>query len=132
VGDPEARDASRTTIAFWQMAVGLCALSLWQGLVALKLLDPFFVSRPTAIAQRIAIWVIDGSLWRHLAATLEESLLGLVLGAAAGISLGFLLGRSPVLARVFDPYIKMLNASCSHRCFCCGSGSGSGRRSRWR
>ena len=110
MGDPEARDASRTTIAFWQMAVGLCALSLWQGLVALKLLDPFFVSRPTAIAQRIAIWVIDGSLWRHLAATLEESLLGLVLGAAAGISLGFLLGRSPVLARVFDPYIKMLNA----------------------
>src|SRR5213083_2698234 len=73
------------------MAVGLCALSLWQGLVALKLLDPFFVSRPTAIAQRIAIWVIDGSLWRHLAATLEESLLGLVLGAAAGISLGVLL-----------------------------------------
>ena len=110
MGDPEARDASRTTIAFWQMAVGLGALSLWQGLVSLKLLDPFFVSRPTAIAQRIAIWVIDGSLWRHLAATLEESLLGLVLGAAAGISLGFLLGRSPVLARVFDPYIKMLNA----------------------
>ncbi len=110
MGDPEARDVSRTTIAFWQMAVGLGALSLWQGLVSLKLLDPFFVSRPTAIAQRIAIWVIDGSLWRHLAATLEESLLGLVLGAAAGISLGFLLGRSPVLARVFDPYIKMLNA----------------------
>jgi len=110
VGDPDARDVSRTRIAFWQLTVGLGALSLWQGLVSLKLLDPFFVSRPTAIAQRIAIWVIDGSLWRHLAATLEESLLGLVLGAAMGISLGFLLGRSPVLARVFDPYIKMLNA----------------------
>ena len=110
MGDPDARDVSRTRIAFWQLTVGLGALSLWQGLVSLKLLDPFFVSRPTAIAQRIAIWVIDGSLWRHLAATLEESLLGLVLGAAMGISLGFLLGRSPVLARVFDPYIKMLNA----------------------
>jgi len=110
VGDRGARDVSRTTIAFWQTMVGLGALSLWQGLVSLKLLDPFFVSRPTAIAQRIATWVIDGSLGRHLAATLEESLLGLVLGAAMGISLGFSLGRSPVLARVFDPYIKMLNA----------------------
>ena len=110
MGEPDTRSFSRTAIAFWQTAVGLGALSLWQGLVSLKLLDPFFVSRPTAIAHRIATWVIDGSLWRHLAATLEESLLGLVLGAAAGISLGFLLGRSPVLARVFDPYIKMLNA----------------------
>jgi NitT/TauT family transport system permease protein len=101
---------SRTTIAFWQVAVGVAALSLWQGLVAAKIMDPFFVSRPTDIAGRIATWVVSGSLWPHLAATLEESLLGLAIGAAAGISLGFSLARSPMLAQVFDPYIKMLNA----------------------
>jgi NitT/TauT family transport system permease protein len=105
-----ARGFSRASILFWQAAVGIIALSLWQGLVAAKVLDPFFVSRPTDIAQRIGTWVIGGSLWRHLAVTLEESLLGLVIGAAMGISLGFLLARSPILAQVFDPYIKMLNA----------------------
>ena len=56
-----------------------------------------------------------GALWLHLAITLEESLLGLVVGAALGISLGFSLGRSPVLASVFDPYIKMLNARAARR-----------------
>jgi sulfonate transport system permease protein len=100
----------RAVILFWQAVVGAGAIALWQGLVAFKVLDAFFVSRPSDIAQRIAQWVAGGSLWAHLAVTLEESLLGLVVGAAMGISLGFSLGRSPLLAGVFDPYIKMLNA----------------------
>jgi NitT/TauT family transport system permease protein len=97
-------------ILSWQILVGVAVLSLWQGLVSLKILDPFFVSRPTAIAQRVAAWMIGGSLWQHLATTLEEALLGLVIGSAMGISLGFSLARSPFLGRVLDPYIKMLNA----------------------
>jgi NitT/TauT family transport system permease protein len=106
----ERAGVSRRSVAFWQVGIGLLALSIWQGLVAAKVLDPFFVSRPTDIAGRIVTWIAGGSLWRHLATTLEESLLGLVIGAATGISAGFSLARSPMLARVFDPYIKMLNA----------------------
>jgi len=101
---------SGPAVLFWQVLVGVSALALWQALVSLKVLDAFFVSRPSDIAQRIAQWVVRGSLWGHLAVTLEESLLGLLVGAAMGISAGFSLGRSPMLAAVFDPYIKMLNA----------------------
>jgi NitT/TauT family transport system permease protein len=97
-------------ILAWQVAVGVIALGSWQTLVSLKVLDAFFVSRPSDIAQRVGSWVISGSLWRHLWTTLEESMLGLLIGSALGITLGFSLGRSPVLARVFDPYIKGLNA----------------------
>jgi len=100
----------RASVVFWQIVVAVVFLSLWQSLVAAGLLDPFFVSQPSAIARRILSWIADGSLWRHLATTLEESLLGLLLGAAFGIGLGFFLGRSPFVAAVFDPYIKMLNA----------------------
>ena len=42
--------------------------------------------------------------------TLIEGLLAFVIGAAAGIAIGFWLARQPMLAAVFDPYIKMLNA----------------------
>ena len=100
----------RASVVAWQILVGVVALALWQGLVSLKLLDPFFVSRPTDIARRIATWIASGTLWPHLIVTLEESLLGLVVGAALGIALGFVFARSPMVARVFDPYIKMLNA----------------------
>jgi NitT/TauT family transport system permease protein len=106
----DVRTVSRAAVLFWQVLVGVLALALWQGLVWLKLLDPFFVSRPTDIVRRIGSWVIGGSLWGHLSVTLEESLLGLLVGAALGIILGFALARSPMLARVLDPYIRMLNA----------------------
>jgi NitT/TauT family transport system permease protein len=107
---PSRRSSVSPTILFWRVAVGAAVVTLWQGLVSLKVLDPFFVSRPSEIAQRILQWVVTGSLWGHLAVTLEESLLGLVAGAALGIGLGFTFGRSPIIASVFDPYIKMLNA----------------------
>jgi NitT/TauT family transport system permease protein len=100
----------RATVLAWQILVGVTTLVLWQALVSLKLLDPFFVSRPSDIARRIATWITSGTLWPHLIVTLEESLLGLIVGAVLGIGLGFAFARSPMVARVFDPYIKMLNA----------------------
>ena len=100
----------RNRVLVWQVLVAVLVVFAWQLLVDVKLLDPFFVSRPTEIARRIATWIVDGTLVRHLFVTVEESLLGLIVGAALGIASGFALGRAPTAARVFDPYIKMLNA----------------------
>ena len=100
----------RNRVLVWQVLVAIVVVFAWQLLVDVKLLDPFFVSRPTEIARRIATWIVDGTLVRHLFVTVEESLLGLMVGAALGIASGFALARAPTAARVFDPYIKMLNA----------------------
>jgi len=107
--DPSATPSGAIVLAS-QLALGIALLALWQTLVSVQVLDPFFVSRPSDIGARIVRWITSGTLWGHLAVTLEESLLGLVAGAALGVSLGFLLARSPFLAQVLDPYIKMLNA----------------------
>jgi NitT/TauT family transport system permease protein len=109
VADREAA-AGRTSVVAWQIAVAAAVLIVWQAGVALKLLDPFFFSRPTDIAGRIGTWTVDGTLVRHLFVTIEESLLGLVIGAVLGIAIGFALARAPLAARVCDPFIKMLNA----------------------
>jgi sulfonate transport system permease protein len=105
-----ARGLSRPSVLAWQLLVAIVLVVAWQTLVAVKVLDPFFVSRPTDIGRRIATWLVDGTLVRHLFVTIEESLLGLIVGAALGITSGFALARAPIVARVFDPYIKMLNA----------------------
>ena len=102
--------ASHSVIVAWQIAVGAALLAVWQALTSMHVIDPFFVSRPSDIARRLSMWVADGTLWGHLVTTLEESLLGLIVGAVLGITCGFGFGRSPMVARVFDPYIKMLNA----------------------
>jgi NitT/TauT family transport system permease protein len=110
VDDRDRHGGGRAAVAAAQLALLVLLLASWQAGVSLKLLDPFFFSRPSDIASRIATWAITGSLWRHLAITLEESLLGLVIGGALGISLGFAVARASFAARVLDPYIKMLNA----------------------
>ena len=101
---------SRATVLAWQVAIAVVAVTVWQWGVRVRALDPFFVSRPTDIAARIAAWCVSGAIWRHLFTTLEEAFLGLLFGAASGIALGFVLARSPLAARVCDPYITMLNA----------------------
>jgi NitT/TauT family transport system permease protein len=104
------RVPSKSAVLAAQAALALTVLGAWQAGASAKLLDPFFFSRPSDIAGRIVTWIVSGSLWRHLFITLEESLLGLAIGAALGITLGFALARAPFAARVLDPYIKMLNA----------------------
>jgi len=106
----EREGFSRATVLTAQLALGALIVGVWQIGASAKLLDPFFFSRPSDIARRIAAWIASGALWPHLAVTIEESLLGLLIGAAVGIGLGFALARTPFAARVLDPYIKMLNA----------------------
>ena len=94
----------------YQVAIAVVAIGAWQGLVNAGIFDAFLVSRPSDIARRIATWVASGSIWQHLFVTLEEAFLGLIVGAVMGIVLGFVLARSPLVARICDPYITMLNA----------------------
>jgi NitT/TauT family transport system permease protein len=104
------RTASRAIVLAWQLGIAVVSLALWQWGVNARILDPFFVSRPSAIAVRMAAWITSGGIWGDLLVTLEEAFLGLVAGAAIGVTLGFVLGRSPLVARICDPFITMLNA----------------------
>jgi NitT/TauT family transport system permease protein len=51
-----------------------------------------------------------GRIWIHLAVTLLEAALAFVLGSMAGVALGLLLARRPLLADVFEPYLRVANA----------------------
>ena len=100
----------RATVAAWRAGLAVVLLGGWQFAANTGAIDPFFLSRPSDIAERIWMWVSSGTLWPHLAVTLEESVLGLVIGGVLGVATGFALARSPFAARVLEPYIMMLNA----------------------
>src|SRR5581483_6969793 len=51
-----------------------------------------------------------GSIWLQFEVTLEEAVLGFLIGSAAGIVLGVALGRVRFLAAVFGPFIKIFNS----------------------
>ncbi len=89
-------------------------IGCWEGAAAWGWIDPFFFGRPSGVAQQIREWVVDGtsqgSLWAQMAVTLQETVLGFLIGSAAGIVCGIALGRNRFLADVFSIYIKIANS----------------------
>jgi len=94
----------------WQVLLGLVIMGAWQALATAGVLDRFFFSRPSDIIARVAQWIATGSIWSHLAVTLEEALLSFVIGVGAGVVFGFLLARISFLADLLNPYIRVLNS----------------------
>jgi sulfonate transport system permease protein len=105
---------SRPALLALQVLVAVLAVLLWHILTVpiggVTLLPPFFFSTPGAVALRIGKWFADGTIWMHVWITLVESVLAFVLGSIAGILVGFWFARQPLVAAVFDPYVKMTNS----------------------
>jgi NitT/TauT family transport system permease protein len=80
-------------------------LLLWQGVVWIGGYPPFILPSPGEVVARFIDLVADGSLWTHIAVTLQEILAGLALGAATAIALGYLLAHSTLAERILAPYI---------------------------
>lgn len=97
-----------------RVAVLVVVLGGWEVAARLKWIDPFFYSMPSMIWDQIVEWVRDGtsqgSLWRQVAVTLEETVLGFLIGSVAGVFCGILLGRNKLLSDIFSLYIQIANS----------------------
>ncbi|MER7641486.1 ABC transporter permease [Streptomyces sp. NPDC126522] len=92
----------------------VAVLGLWEWLSRVKVIDPFNFSMPSKIWDQIYTWVMHGtalgSLGEQIWYTLQEALLGWIIGVVAGVVFGIALGRITLLADVLGPYIKVLNS----------------------
>jgi NitT/TauT family transport system permease protein len=110
-------------IMFWRVAILVAILGLWEGLThpaisksvakAVYFIDPFFISRPSAIWARF--WYLSSPavrvpLWQLLLSTLESTLIGFAVGVSTGFVAGLVLGRNDRLALILGPYIVAVNS----------------------
>jgi NitT/TauT family transport system permease protein len=104
----------RYLIIALRLLVLVLALGGWELAARLKWIDPFFYAMPSAIWEQIVEWMkngtAQGSLWRQVWVTLEETVIGFLIGAAGGIVCGILLGRNKLLADIFSLYIQIANS----------------------
>jgi NitT/TauT family transport system permease protein len=114
--DGARRARQRRTRDTWllRLAIVVVWLGSWELVVGLQWIDQFFYSRPSKIAARLVEWFTTGTdfgpIWGHIGTTVEEAVIGFLIGTAAGVVLGVLLGRSAYLADVLSPFIKAVNA----------------------
>jgi len=98
------------------LRIGLVVVMLggWELAGRFKWIDPFFFAMPSLIGEQIWTWLIEGTsqgpLWQQVLVTLEETVLGFLIGAVLGIICGVALGRNRLLADVFSIYIKIANS----------------------
>jgi NitT/TauT family transport system permease protein len=93
-----------------QLALAVVVLVAWEVLVRVHVIDEFFFPLPSEIFQTMWLWISTGYVFPHLWITVQESLLAFVVGAAAGLLLGFALARVGFLERLFQPFLQMFNA----------------------
>ena len=100
----------RSRVLVLQLFLASALIGLWEYASAVRIIDPFFFSRPSEIGLRVVHWVGNGFIWQHVFTTLVEMVLSFLIGAGLGIVVGFTLGTVQIAARVLDPYIRVANA----------------------
>jgi NitT/TauT family transport system permease protein len=115
----KTQTSDRLRVTFWQIIILVVFLGVWEGLTRItwmqqnSIFDPFFISRPSLIAERIWLWMQPGkaSIWPHLGMTLYATGLGLLVGAGSGFAFGVALAQNRFIARVLNPFIVALNST---------------------
>src|SRR5919197_4396470 len=57
-----------------QLLLAVVLLAVWEAGASTGLIDPFFFSQPSAIAQQVIDWIVEGSIFQHLRVPLAEAL----------------------------------------------------------
>ena len=84
------------------------ALAIWQFGVEVGLIDPFYVSEPTAVVHRLGEMIVTRQLYTDVAFTMQNVLIGFAISAVAGIGTACLFYKVPIIQKIVDPYILAL------------------------
>jgi NitT/TauT family transport system permease protein len=84
-------------------------LLLWEIASRANLISQLFFPPPTVIGNSLLRLIANGQLAKNLAQTLTRLSLGLFLGGSTGMLLGLILGWSPVIRSVAEPFVAALH-----------------------
>lgn len=97
-------------IRFYQAIIFLVFFSSWEFFSAKQWIDPLIFSSPSKIWILFINKLQDGSLLTNLGVTLTETVFGFILGTFLGVLLAAILWWSPMVSKILDPYLVILNA----------------------
>ena len=87
----------------------VAGIAIWESLK--PVINPFFFSVPSEIVRSLYKVAISGELLPNYYVSMAEFTYGYILGVAAAIPLGLVVGRIKLLEDVLDPYIVALYAT---------------------
>lgn len=105
------RRTSAETVRVYVLRVVLIVvlLLLWQYVGSRSTHAQFFYSRPSDVWNSLRHLFVNGNFYTDLRFTMYETVIGFLIGGAAGVVLGFGLAFSRTAYRVIDPIMNALN-----------------------
>lgn len=85
--------------------------AIWEYVGKSGLINPLFVSSPTAILRAAVEMVRGGEIWNDLYVSGTEFIIGFLLAIAVGIPFGILYGWYRTVYYIFDPFVSAFNAT---------------------
>lgn len=96
--------------ACWQAGLFVALLVLWETGARLGWIDAFFWSQPSNIYATLSKFIASGGAYIDTLATFRSTLIGFVIGTAAGAMLGLSFWWSRNYANVAQPYLICFEA----------------------
>ena len=95
----------------WLLRLLLLAaiLGVWQVAAGRSAMTRFFFGSPYEVGATIVQWAVSGTIYRHLAITLTETVLAFSIGTAFALVIGLWLALDALWSGVLDPFIKGVN-----------------------
>lgn len=102
---------NQRSVLVWGLRVAVLAVVVivWQVLSG-PVLDPTFISRPSDIYARLVDWLGDGTLADNTWITVQEIVIGFVIGAFAGAVTAYIFTGFGLLYDVLEPIVMALYA----------------------
>jgi NitT/TauT family transport system permease protein len=97
------------SVLLLRLLVVLVVVAVWE-LLSERVIDPYYISGPSRIAEDIWQGFTEGSLAHDIGTTMSEAGLGLVFGMITGVLAGLLFAFMPLLDRVLEPFVGAINA----------------------
>jgi len=86
-----------------RLIVLVVILAAWQ--VGSLLVGAYWLRSPGAVASRFLAQIWNGELIRQSGYTIEETLIGTLVGGVPAVLLPFLLRRQPIIIAILDPFM---------------------------
>jgi NitT/TauT family transport system permease protein len=102
---PRRKGASR--LLTYRLGVLVIFFAIWWATSG-TVIDKFFLPSPIRVVEELSDWVKDGSLWRHILATLVPGIKGFAIATVAAFLLGYFLAMARFASSVLEPYITAL------------------------
>jgi NitT/TauT family transport system permease protein len=107
---PVQKDWPTWALVAAQVGILVGVLSLWEIGARTGLIDAFFWSQPSAIANTMAIFFTTGDAWTDISFTFRSTIFGFLIGTTAGSLLGLSFWWSRNYAAVVQPYVICLES----------------------